>query len=366
MTKLLTSIALLQLYERGTIGLDHDVSEHVPVLAKQSVLNGFNKDGTPILVKREKDITLRQLLTHSSGAGYSFMNPKLQQYAKYTGKTVTESSTIDDIFDWPLLYQPAEGWAYGAGIAWAGKVLEKLTGKTLEEYMQENIFKPLGISRATFFPKANPALEGQVSDMSVRDDATGALSAAPPGIPFFGGLKDCLGGEGAYADLTDYLKVMRSILLDDGVLLKSETAALMFQPQLPTGAARAGLREAMEDPSWAVGDFSGPNEYDWAFGGILVAGDKHPMRNRGCLIWSGAANLFWVRSILSTKDEGKSANEGSLSIPRLDCVVFGERRLCLLVTRRWNRSLVYMRNTCTLLGPKQRQRHRSDKIIDKL
>ena len=66
MTKLLTSIALLQLQERGTIGLDQDVSEHVPVLAKQSVLTGFNKDGTPILVKREKDITLRQLLDRKS------------------------------------------------------------------------------------------------------------------------------------------------------------------------------------------------------------------------------------------------------------------------------------------------------------
>lgn len=67
---------------------------------------------------------------------------------------------------------------------------------------------------------------------------------------------------------------MRSILLDDGVLLKSETAALMFQlqmlqPQLPTDAARAGLRKALEDPSRAVGIFSGPNEYGWAFGGIL-------------------------------------------------------------------------------------------------
>lgn len=177
MTKLLTSIALLQLHERGTVGLDQDVSEHVPFLAKQSVLTRFNKDGTPILVRREKDITLRLLLTHSSGAGYDFMDPKLQQYTKYTGKPATESSTIDDIFDWPLLYQPGEGWAYGAGISWAGKVLEKLTGKTLEEYMQENIFKPLGISRITFFPKANPALEGHVSDMSVRDDATGMLNA---------------------------------------------------------------------------------------------------------------------------------------------------------------------------------------------
>ncbi|OAF56109.1 hypothetical protein VC83_07453 [Pseudogymnoascus destructans] len=94
----------------------------------------------------------------------------------------------------------------------------------------------------------------------------------------------------------------------------------MFQPQLPTDEARAGLRKAMEDPSWAVGDFSGPNEYDWGFGGILVAGDNHLIRNRGCLIWSGAANIFWVGSLLL---------EGSLLlIAQLDCVVFGGRGLC--------------------------------------
>lgn len=107
----------------------------------------------------------------------------------------------------------------------------------------------------------------------------------------------------------------------------------MFQPQLLTDSARAALKKAMEGPSWAVGDFSGPNEYDWAFGGILVAGDNHPVRNRGCLIWSGAANLFWVRSS-PQEGLGPSANEGSLLIAQLDCAVFGERRLCLLVTRR--------------------------------
>lgn len=100
---------------------------------------------------------------------------------------------------------------------------------------------------------------------------------------------------GAYGSLTDYFKVLRSLLLDDEKLLRRATARLMFEPQLPTQAATDGLRAAFEDPSWAVGDFSSPRELDSAYGGLLVVGDAHPFRMRGHLSWSGAANLYWVR-----------------------------------------------------------------------
>jgi CubicO group peptidase (beta-lactamase class C family) len=293
MTKLLTTVCALQLFERGYVGLDDDISEHVPTLARQSVLTGFAEDGSPVLVKRQKDITLRLLLTHSSGVGYDFLDPRLKKYTEYTGISSMVGGTVDEMFNVPLLYQPGEGWAYGIGVTWAGKVIEKLTGQSLENYIKENILKPLGASRIMFFPQDDPELAGQLSDLSIRDK-DGKLVAAAPGIPFFGPLKDCLGGEGAYADLQEYMQVLRSLLLDDEKLLKSETTQLMFQPQLPTEEARAGLRAAMEDPSWVVGDFSGPNEYDWSFGGLLVAGDSHPIRRRGYLCWGGAANLFWV------------------------------------------------------------------------
>ncbi|KAJ6437202.1 beta-lactamase family protein [Purpureocillium lavendulum] len=291
MTKLLTTIAALQLSERGHIGLDDDVSEHLPVLAKQPVLTGFADDGSPNLAKRDRPITLRHLLTHSSGAGYLFLHPQLRQYVQHV-KPKKPSGTIDELFALPLLHQPGEGWNYGSGISWAGRLVEKLTGQTLGAYMDDNIFKPLGICRITFFPQDVSELDGQVSDMTFRQD-DGGLRAAPPGLSFFPPLKDCLGGEGAYADLQDYMKVVRSLLLDDEKLLRRDTTRLMFLPQLPTQASRDGLRDAFEDPSWAVGDFSGPKELDWAYGGLLVVGDAHPLRRKGYLSWSGAANLYW-------------------------------------------------------------------------
>ncbi|UNI20950.1 hypothetical protein JDV02_006991 [Purpureocillium takamizusanense] len=291
MTKLLTTLCVLQLSERGVIALDDDVSEHLPVLAALPVLTGFADDGSPVLVKRDRPMTMRHLLTHSSGAGYLFMDPRLKQFVEYT-KPKKPSGTIDELFALPLLHQPGEGWTYGCGITWAGRLVEKLTGQTLGAYMNENIFKRLGISRITFFPQQDPELQGQVSDMTFRQD-DGGLRPAPPGLAFFPPLKDCLGGEGAYADLQDYFKVVRSLLVDDEKLLKRETTRLMFQPQLPTQQSRDALRETFEAATWAVGDFSGPKEFDWAYGGLLVVGDKHPIRRKGYLCWSGAANLYW-------------------------------------------------------------------------
>lgn len=238
---------------------------------------------------------MRLLLTHSSGAGYDFLYPRLKRYMEYTVISSKVGGRIDDMFSLPLLFKPGEGWAYGSGISWAGKVVEKLTGQSLGAYMEENIFKPLGISRIMFFPQDNPALAGQLSDMSIRDDSHGKLAAAPSGLLLlFGHLRDHLGGEEAYADLQDYMKILRSLLLDEGKLARSETTQLMFQPQLPTEEARARLREEIEDPSWAVGDFSVPRELDWGYGGVVVVGDAHPIQRRGYLSWSGAANLYRV------------------------------------------------------------------------
>ncbi|OCT44650.1 beta-lactamase family protein [Cladophialophora carrionii] len=294
MTKLLTTLCVLQLFERGALGLDADVSQHVPVLARQPILTGFSQDdGSPLLEERRCPITMRHLLTHSSGAGYHFMDTRLKRYVEYTRRG-NPAAIVDDLFDLPLLHQPGAGWTYGSGITWAGKVVEKLTGQSLGAYMDSNIFKPLGITRIAFFLRDGPCFPAtHVSDMAIRDAATGALAPGPPGLPFLPPLEECFGGEGAYGSLTDYFKVLRSLLLDDEKLLRKETTRLMFEPQLPTQAARDGLRAAFEDPSWAVGDFSGPRELDSAYGGLLVVGDAHPFRMRGHLSWSGAANLYW-------------------------------------------------------------------------
>ncbi|KAI1139509.1 beta-lactamase family protein [Hypoxylon sp. FL0543] len=291
MSKLVTSIAALQVVERGLITLDDDVTPFLPTLAKQGVLTGFADNGEPITRKRQNPITLRQLLTHSAGLGYTFLHEPLAKVAAWK-KLPDPSATVEEAFDLPLLYEPGEDFMYSASIDWAGKLVEKLTGQNLEDYVRQNIFEPLGMESTTFFPWNRPEIQARRVPMTYREDPAGPV-VEKAGEPWFSdGKKEPFGGQGLFSSMRDYIKVLHSLLVDDEKLLKKETAALMFQPHL-SPKSKAALLEMMKEPVWLVGDFPITNEYDWGLGGILVDGDKHEYRRKGTLIWSGAANLYW-------------------------------------------------------------------------
>lgn len=161
--------------------------------------------------------------------------------------------------------------------------------------MQKNICNPLGIKGISFWPEQNAEMKTKIAGMSARDPQSGRLVAFNQ--PFLNtGSTDCFGGHGGYADLTEYIKVLHSILVDDGKLLKPETTARMFQPQLTKGS-KASLKQQMGIPEIVgmfVGDFPSNVEYDWGLGGLLVQGSGEGRRKNGTLIWSGMPNLFWV------------------------------------------------------------------------
>lgn len=298
-TKLITSIAAMQLVERGQVTLDEDITSRIPALASQQVLNGFSSASDsspdkqePVLEPRKNPITLRQLLTHSAGTAYDFLSPdKIQRWQALQGKTPISGANVEERFSYPLLYQPGTSWAYSTSIDWAGRVIESVTGHDLETYFRQNIFEPLGLTSLTFSGD-RVAESGNLWPMSGRDPVTGKV------IPFTGvdlnrGVTSPIGGQGLYGRMDEYMQILHSILIDDEKLLRPETAAEMFKPQLGQAPKKTFLR-TMEDPSWAVGDFPDTQEYDWSFGGLLVDGDSHPYRKRGTLIWGGAANIFWV------------------------------------------------------------------------
>lgn len=162
--------------------------------------------------------------------------------------------------------------------------------------MRKNMFEPLGIKDITFFPDEHPGMKGRVASLTARGPDNGKV--VPYTEPFLNyGSKDCFGGHGGYAAMTEYIKVLHSILSDDEKLLKKETAALMFQPQLTAESKRA-LNATLHIPEVAgmfVGDLPTTINYDWGLGGILVEGSIDGRRKKGTLIWSGMPNLFWVR-----------------------------------------------------------------------
>ncbi|KAK6083679.1 beta-lactamase [Seiridium cupressi] len=280
MTKLITSIAPLQLVERGLVTLNQDLASILPSFASQDILAGFDADGKPQLHKRQNPITLRYLLTHSAGAGYTLLpgNDLAEYRTRVQKRDLVEGATVDARFDTPLLYEPGEGWAYSSSIDRAGQVVEKVSGLNLEEYLRTNVFEPLGISTGMFWPDKNISRDSRAA-VTFRDPETGYVVEKPGAPSLVTGATECFGGQGLYMSSEDYLKILYSILVDDGKLLLV--------------GRRASLLHLLEDPSWAVGEFPRTDEYDWSFGGILVDGDSHEWRQRGTLIWSGAANLFW-------------------------------------------------------------------------
>lgn len=304
-SKLITCIAAAQAIAQGLITLDKDVTPLLPTLAAQPILTGFDSDGKPLLKRRQKAITFRHLLTHSYGQTYSVMDPDLTgQYLKTHGlpaAPIDGSWSVEETFNYPLLSEPGDAWVYGPGIDWAGRVIEKLSGVSLEEFMRVNIFAPLGITDMTFFPGSRPGMVERIARLSVRDKETGKSVPAPPEVtlPDPARIQHCLGGAGLFASIDEYLKVVESILAEDEKLLKKEDAAeLLFQRQIP-------VEGNLELPETTVGWVPHPNEgYTWSLAGLLSpTGRGHRghgttesgHRGSDFLQWGGMYNSAWVR-----------------------------------------------------------------------
>lgn len=159
------------------------------------------------------------------------MHPDLIRY-RSLGYTEGEGgNTVIAKHSAPLTFEPGTSWSYGTSLDWCGKLIERLTNQSLEEYMKSSIFVPLGITDITFWPSKRSELASRMMTQVTRDVESGKLTECE--VPFFTEtLEDCFGGHGAYASLPEFFKVLQSLLLDDEKLLKKSTAAELFKPRL--------------------------------------------------------------------------------------------------------------------------------------
>ncbi|OKL62291.1 hypothetical protein UA08_02307 [Talaromyces atroroseus] len=306
-SKLITGIAALQISERGLVDLDEDVAKILPELACLKVLTGMDDHGKPIMEERSAKITLRQLISHSGGVTYDFLTPLLMRYNESQGlDPIRAWTTTVESFSCPLVAQPGTAWKYGTGFEWAGYLVSHLTGMSLEEYTKQNIAAPLGIDDMTYFPRKNESLRSRMVSVTRRDpnveDGKGkVILDTHPDI--LGAVQEELGGVGLYTSMNSYMKVLCSLLADDEKLLKKETTAKMFQPQL-TPAAQRSLQsnfdhiakgEEVGVPPY-VGTFP-QVRYDFGLGGMLSMEDidsgSLKWRRKGYFFWSGMPNIFW-------------------------------------------------------------------------
>jgi methyl acetate hydrolase len=143
MTKAVVSVAALQLVERGKLTLDGDLGELCPDLKDLQVLEGV-AEGKPKLRPAKGFVTLRQLLSHTSGFAYTFTHPEFLAYSQTEG-ALDPNSGSRAAHRQPLMFDPGQGWIYGIGIDWAGIVIEAASGQRLDAYLAENIFGPLAM-----------------------------------------------------------------------------------------------------------------------------------------------------------------------------------------------------------------------------
>ena len=154
MTKPVTALAAMQLYEKGKFQLNDPITKYVPELNN---LKRYNSKGELVDVKTE--ITMQQLLTHTAGFTYGWGGGPVAK--KYQEAKLWESSSsknfIEKVSSLPLLYEPGIKWHYSIAVDITGVIIERLSGKTFSEYLNDNIFIPLGM-KDTFFEVPNNKL----------------------------------------------------------------------------------------------------------------------------------------------------------------------------------------------------------------
>jgi methyl acetate hydrolase len=287
MTKAVTATAALQLVEQGKVTLEEPVAKHLPQLAKLQVLDGFDGAGKPILRAPKTQIALKHLLTHTSGCVYPTWNETLARYLKLTNKEAPPTAVAPLN---PLLFDPGTRWHYGTSMDWAGKLVEKISGLTLEQYFQKNILQPLGMKDTSFLV---PPEKFDLLVSSYRRQADGKLKEDPrtqPAPP-----ADYNGGGGLYSSAADYIRFTQMILRKGrgegkDQILSPQTVALMSQNEI--GSIMIEPLKSTDRSLTMDLDVGPGNKYTYGF---LLNSLPELGRPAATLMWAGVENsYYWI------------------------------------------------------------------------
>lgn len=286
MTKALVSVGAMQLVEQGRLSLDAPIGDVLPELADPQVLTGFDAAGQPQTRSAAGPLTLRHLLTHTSGFGYAFIHPEVLQY--YGAVGMPQAGSLDTI-RMPLMFDPGTRWEYGVSTDWVGWAIEAVTGMRLGEYLGAHVFAPLGMHDTAF----RDALPDGAAKVHARTP-DGALQVVPV---FLGGGEFDMGGGGLTSTAPDYARFLRMMLrggeLDGARVLRAETVAEMGRNQV--GPLRAGyMGTAMPDMASPFDTF--PDQHTgWGLGFLINPEPGPNGRSPGSLAWAGIFNsYYWI------------------------------------------------------------------------
>ena len=205
MVKPITSVAALQLVEQGRLSLDAPVPNIDPALGSPQVLAGFDAAGTPRLRPAKRPITLRHLLTHTSGFTYRLWDAKAVRYFKAID--LLPSAERNAVSRMPLMFDPGDRWQYGSSIDWVGRIVELISGEPLDIYFREHILDPLGMSDTAF--AISPQQRAREASVH-RRKLDGSLAPQPTEQQT--ARVSVSGGGAIYSTAPDYLAFIRMLL----------------------------------------------------------------------------------------------------------------------------------------------------------
>ncbi|MGH3280388.1 MAG: serine hydrolase domain-containing protein [Trebonia sp.] len=290
MTKIIVTVAALQLVEQGTLDLDAPVDTYRPEFAEVQVLEGFDGD-TPRLRPPARRATVRHLVTHTSGLGYWFWSEDLVKYERVTGLPNVVPGRLD-AFKAPMIADPGTRFNYGISTDWLGRVVELVTGKGLDVVVKEGVTGPLGMNNTSFVltggQRANRAAVHVKDGDGNWFDAGDIVNRTDPDW--------WAAGHGLYSTPRDYVRFERALLrggeLDGTRILAAETVDEAFRNQIGDLDFPAEIPTA--DPASSGPLALGPG-YKWGYGLLLNAADQPGRRRAGSGTWAGLFNThFWI------------------------------------------------------------------------
>ena len=292
-TKAITGTAVMQLVEEGLLNLSDPAKKYVPEIAHIGVLDGTDANGKIKTRPPKRDVTILDLMTHTSGLCYEFFSEEDLKYRTENEIPTVVSSSPASI-QTVLLHEPGERWTYGVNIDWLGLIVEKLRGKCLGEVFAERIFDQLEMHDISF--SLNDSMRHRRAILHDRAQ-DGKLTPLPemmlPQPPEMD-----MGGHGLYASVGEYVKFIRMFLNDgmgtNGRVLKAETVEFMSKNALPEGLTSGGWTTSIPSLSNA-GEFDPGVRKTW---GLTFQRNEEPTssgRPAGSLMWAGLGNLFyWI------------------------------------------------------------------------
>ncbi|WP_171129486.1 MULTISPECIES: serine hydrolase [unclassified Ruegeria] len=301
MTKPVTSVALMQILERGILHLSAPVSEFLPEFKDMQALipDARSIDQT----EPANTPTLAQLLTHTSGLSYPF-NPGIlpaamdEQNLNFAPDQGPLSKRIHDLAQLPLAFQPGTRWEYSVGIDAIGRVIEVVSGQSLDRYFATHVFDPLGMSETGFsvpagagdrFASLYTPLDGDAMDLNAAQKGSDTLRLVDrPGDSPFEAATTFSGGGGLVGTIDDYSRFAEMLRCPNSDVLSARIKNFMMRNHLPGDIASMGPRSFAEQPMEGMG---------FGIGGAVVLdpGRLQVPAAIGDFSWGGmASTFFWV------------------------------------------------------------------------